>query len=126
MWVIFLCLYFCLVLHSPTEHNKLRYCLDEAVFVLELDLDLSRVLPLTPAQEQAAATPRFLDPCVGAILQLFSLFVPLNLYRFMADKMHFEDGILAHFNRHGLNEITEVFRADSWGILKKKNGGADI
>ena len=106
MWVIFLCLNCCIVLCLPTEHNELRNCLDEAVFVLELDLDLSRVLPLAPAQEQAAATRRFLDPCVGAILQLFSLFVPLNLYRLMADKMHFEDGVVAHFNCHGLNEIT--------------------
>lgn len=89
------------------------------MFVLELDLDLSCVLSLTPAQEQAAVTPTFLCLCIVVILELFSLFVPLNLYGLMANKMHFEDGIVPHFNCHGLHESTEVVRVKPRGILKE-------
>lgn len=112
----FCVLNFCTILHSLTKHNELGHCLREAVFVPELYLDLSCVLPLAPAEEQAALTRRFLYPCIVVVLELVSLFVPLNLYGFMASEMQFEDGVVPHFNRHGLSESTEVFRVNPRGI----------
>lgn len=101
---------------SLTEHHQLGHCLGEAVFILELYLDLSCVLPVTPAQQQAALASTFLDLCVAVIVELLPLFVPLYLNGFVAGKMHFEDGVVSHFDRQRLSESTEVLTVNPRGI----------
>lgn len=89
------------------------------MFVLELYLDLPGVLPLASAQEQSALTRTLLYLHVSVIEQLFSFSVPLDLNGILANKLHFEHGVLSRFNLHSLGENTEVFSFESGGILKK-------
>lgn len=82
-----------------TKHHQLACCLSEAVFVLQLDLDLSSILSVAPAQQQAALAATFLYLCVAVITKLIPLLVPLHLDGLVANIMHFKDGVVTHFDR---------------------------
>ena len=86
------------------------------MFVLELDLDLPRFLPLAAAEEQTAVTRKPLYLCAAVIQELISLPVPLDLDGLMANEMQLEDGVVPHFDDYRLSEGTEVLRAKPWRI----------
>lgn len=83
------------------------------MLVLQLYLDLSRVLPLASAQEQSALTPTLLHLHVIVTQQLLSFSVPLDFNGFLANKGHFEHGVLSRPDLHGLGEDADVFGSES-------------
>lgn len=103
-----------------TEHHQLARCLCETVFVLQLYLDLSGVFSVAPAQQQAALAATSLQLCVAVIMELLPLLVPLHLDGLMANKMHFEDGVVTHFDRQRLSECVEVFGVNPRGIWRRE------
>lgn len=86
------------------------------MFVLQLDLDLSCIFSVAPAQQQAALATTFLYLCVAVIVKLIPLLVPLHLDGLVANKMDFEDGVVTHFDCKRLSERVEVFGVNPWGI----------
>lgn len=79
------------------------------MLIFELDLDLSWVPPLAPAQQQAAVIGRFLNTgAAGVIMELLSFSIPLDLNGLEAKKIEFKDCIVPYFNSQGLCECIEV------------------
>lgn len=101
---------------SLTENHQLALCLGEAVLVLQLDFDLSSVLSVAPAQQQATLALTFLQLCVAVVAELLPLLEPLHLDGLVANKLHFEDGAVTHFYRQRLGEHIEVFCVNPRGI----------
>lgn len=102
--------------NSLTEHHQLARCLSETVFVLQLYLDLSCIFSVAPAQQQAALAATSLQLCVAVIMELLPLLIPLHLDGLVANKLHFEDGIVTHFHCQRLSKRVEVFGVNPRGI----------
>jgi len=91
------------------------------VVVTELELDLSGVLPLAAAEQQAAVVGAPLDLHVAVRQQLLALAEPLHLHGLVALEGQLEDGVLPHLDDHGLAEHAHVLLVKPRGVCGRND-----